>query len=935
MPSEDIYAVVDIETTGTDPKKDRIIQFGCVLIKDGRIINRFATDVNPGKKISKQIQNLTKITNARVQKAPYFEDIAFTIANLLADTVFVAHNIYFDYQFLNHEFARCGVPEMTIPGIDTVELAQIFLPTATSFRLKDLADSLGLSHDNPHQADSDAEVTGALLLYIQQVMRGLPLVTMEKIAQLSGQTGMQTGQFIQKNVAEMRRQTRSLPEDLVVVSGIALKNKQVPLFEEQLYESKYPTKKKGKEQLFDGQLIFHKEQARLMNLVYRHFSGEEALSDETPDPKNLFIEAATGMGKTIGYLFPTGFLATPENPLIVSTASLLLQDQLVQKDLPLVNKVLPQPFVATVIKGQRHYLDLARFAITLQQPSAQKQYLLYQMAVLVWLTKTETGDLDELNLIRLDHPFFRETGHRGTAFLDHESPFYAHDFLRFLHKRMTQSNLLIVNHAFLARESLREEFQLPKSRFLLIDEAHHLPDNCEKAERQQVATFAFRRQVSGLNGENGLFSQLENLFAQQPEILATVRLYQQELEAIVEMQEVVITHLYQLKAEETRSELVVSFDDLQQLPLAAKKSQKKLLLYYQEAEQVAEKLRRQINAVNSALVVSEKKMVRELFELLQEVTHQGQIMTRWFEEWSGELVHWLKLNSNQITGDFQLTDFSAPLLPRTKWYERYERILYIGGTLKIGGNRHYFPERLGIAEAPVKIIQAPFDYPKQTRVILPDKGISVKQLTSQEYGDYLAKAVEEILRSVQKPVLVLFTSHDSLQRVYERLHMKFLAEGREILAQGVGGSREKLLRRFSLSKDSVLLGADSFWEGVDLPGERLEVLIVTRLPFANPKRPLTAARNRYLQSRGIDPFFEEAIPQAALRLRQAYGRLVRGNDDRGVMVILDRRLVTTKYGRKLAKAFPQKVPLQELSTEETKLELEEFLKNSRTAAKDD
>lgn len=935
MQSEEIYAVVDIETTGTDPKTDRIIQFGCVLIKEGRIINRFATDVNPGKRISKQIQNLTKITNTRVQKAPYFEDIAFTIANLLADTVFVAHNIYFDYQFLNHEFARCGVPEMTIPGIDTVELAQIFLPTAASFRLTDLADSLGLSHDNPHQADSDAEVTGALLLYIQQIMLELPLVTMEQIALLSGQTGMQTGQFIQKTVAKMRRQTRPLPEDLIIVSGIAVKNKQAPLYESQLFETKYPAKKRGKEQLFGEQLHFYKEQARLMNLVYRHFSGEAEAVETKTESKDLFIEAATGMGKTIGYLFPAGFLATPENPLVVSTASLLLQDQLVKKDLPLVNNVLPQPFVATVIKGQRHYLDLARFAATLQQPPTQKQYLLYQMAVLVWLTRTETGDLDELNLIRLDHPFFKETGHRGTEFLDREDPFYPHDFLRFLHKRMKESNLLIVNHAFLARESLRSEFQLPKSRFLLIDEAHHLPDNCEKAERQQVATLTFRRQVSSLTAESGLFVRLNLLFGRESEQRADLALYQQELEAIVECQEELVTQLLQLKSSAATGELVVSFEDLGQLSLAGQKAQKRLLLYYQETELLADKLRRQVGILDQALVESEKKMLTELLELLQEVAKQGEIMTRWFSEWSGELVHWLRLNSNQISADFQLTDFSAPLLPRTKWYERYERIIYIGGTLNVSGNRQYFPERLGIAPAPVKIIQAPFDYQKQTRVILPDKGVSVKQLTPQEYGNYLAKAVEEILRSVDKPVLVLFTSHDSLQRVYERLHMKFLAEGREILAQGIGGSREKLLRRFSLSKNSVLLGADSFWEGVDLPGERLEVLIVTRLPFANPKRPLTAARNHYLQTKGVDPFIEEAIPRAALKLRQAYGRLVRSQEDRGIMVILDRRLVTTKYGRRLAKTFPKKVALQELSAEETTRELTEFLKNPLQDGKDD
>lgn len=203
------YAIVDIETTGTNPKEDRIIQFGCVLVENGKIVTRFATDVNPNRVVSKQIQSLTGLSNSRVQKAPYFEDIALTIYNLLAETTFVAHNIYFDYTFLNHELVRCGVPELTIPGIDTVELAQIFLPTETSFRLGDLAESFGLIHDNPHQADSDAQVTAELFLTIEAHMRRLPLITMEQIGKLSVLTGMNTSQYIHQITESMRK--NSLP----------------------------------------------------------------------------------------------------------------------------------------------------------------------------------------------------------------------------------------------------------------------------------------------------------------------------------------------------------------------------------------------------------------------------------------------------------------------------------------------------------------------------------------------------------------------------------------------------------------------------------------------------------------------------------------------------------------------------------------------------
>lgn len=344
-----IYAVVDLETTGTDSTVDRIIQFGCVLVQDGKIINRFAADINPDRRISKQIQRLTHITNQQVSKAPYFEDVADTIYNLLSNTIFVAHNIYFDYHFLSNEFVRCGLPPLSLPGIDTVELAQVFLPTESSFRLGDLADSIGFRHDNPHQADSDAEVTAALFLYIEAIMRELPRTTLKQIALLSGQMGMQTSDYIH---GILKEKGPELAEDFEVIDGIVLRKKTVPLFEATHFQETYPKVKTEKEQRFGQHLVYRKQQARLMNAVYTHYTQPE---------KNLIIEAETGMGKTIGYLFPAAYLVTPENPLIVSTSSILLQNQIINKDIPLVNQVLQQPLQAVLVKSHRHYIDLQRF----------------------------------------------------------------------------------------------------------------------------------------------------------------------------------------------------------------------------------------------------------------------------------------------------------------------------------------------------------------------------------------------------------------------------------------------------------------------------------------------------------------------------------------------------------------------------------------------
>lgn len=911
------YAVVDIETTGTDPETDRIIQFGCVLVENDEIISRFAVDINPIKPISNKIQHLTHISNQRVKKALYFEDVAATIYNLLADTTFVAHNIHFDYNFLNHEMARCGMPELQIPGIDTVELAQIFLPTQVSFRLNDLAESLGLQHESPHQADSDAEVTASLLLHIKDTMEKLPLVTLEKISQLSEMTSKQTNLFIKQITSQKQADPQPLDPSLQVIDGVALRKKEVPLFEEIYYEQRYPKTKKEKMNLYQDQLTYRKEQGQLMNTVFRHFAENEE--------KNLLIEASTGMGKTIGYLLPAAFLATPENPLIISTVSILLQHQLIDQDIPLLNRLIDQPLYATVVKSKSHYIDLQRFKATLESPVQQKQYALYQMGILVWLTQTTTGDLDELNLIRLDHLLFQEITHRGINYLSEKQPFYQEDFLWHLQQRMAQSNILIINHAFLAQETQRSQPLLPESRYLLIDEAHHLPETMEKVSQNYLDTSAFQRKVQQFHEDEQLFDQIEAMLKNDTESLRLFSLYQEELQAIIDGQEDLFFEWF--TDWPLQEEVILQVEQRQNLSLTVEKNIERLLLYYQELLSIQSQLNDYLNTISDAWLDRQRVYFGEFLSFYEEMQTQAAFMKDWLTNWSSSYVHWLYLYGNRKTARLQLIDFQAAVLPNTSWYERYEKIVYLGGTLKVPKNKNYFAKKLGIPDAPLKVIPQTYNYEQQAKLLITSDDVKINELGNKEYADYIAKNLTILLEDTTKPALVLFTSHEILQKVYKKMHQHFLSKGREILAQGMGGSKEKLLKRFIQSKESILFGADSFWEGVDLPGDALQLLIVTRLPFENPNRPLIQARNYYLNEQGLDSFSQESLPKAALKLRQGLGRLIRSEKDKGLMILFDRRFVTKSYGKRLEKALPKELPVQEATIYEMKQLIEEFLQN--------
>ena len=916
------YAVVDIETTGTNPKEDRIIQFGCVMIEAGRITSRFSMDINPGRKISKQIQHLTGITNQRVQQSPYFEDVAQTIYNLLADTVFVAHNIYFDYNFLNHELKRCGQAPLKIPGIDTVELAQIFLPTEPSFRLTDLSESLGFIHDNPHQADSDAEVTAQLLLLIEERMRQLPLSTLEQIAKLSGQTGMDTGTFITRIIEEMKKKPQPLADNLEIVEGIALQKKQVELFTENYYaQSEYPRKKQAKEKIFGKTLIYRKEQNRLMNAVYDHFTKDES--------KDLMIEAATGMGKTIGYLLPLSYLAIPEKPAIISTVSLVLQEQIMEKDIPLLNQLLDRPIQATLIKSYRHYIDLQRFKATLIEPKGQKQYALYQMAVLVWLTQTKTGDLDELHLTNLNHVFFEDIAHRGTAFLSRKQGFYEQDFIRFLEKKIQQSNFLIVNHAFLVQETQRKKPLLPESPYLLIDEAHHLPEIAEKVTDQRVSLAYFNKEVQLVEEPDRLFDRFKDYLASDHESLRLFSIYKEELTALREAQLYLAEGLMEIISQQNSraypEEVMITKEMLELLSFEASMAIDHLHLFYQEIRELQTSIKNKLEIVQESWTKKMRLDLASLYNLFDRLEQQAIFMGEWLEDWQENLIHWFVPGNTPLQTIFHLHDFNAALLPQTVWYQRYTRILYIGGTLKVGPDRKYLAKRLGIEGAPLKIIASPYDYERQVRVYVPKEAPEVNQISNDDYVTYLEETLTRLIQQERRPILVLFTSHEILQKVYQRMHLTMLEHGREILAQGIGGSREKLLKRFVLSDMSVLFGADSFWEGVDLPGDALQLVVITRLPFDNPLRPMVKARNAYLESEGINPFYQESLPKAALKVRQALGRLIRSEKDKGVLLILDRRLITAKYGGRIIRALPKKLLVREASFETICQDLGQFL----------
>lgn len=502
-----IYAVVDLETTGTNVNHgDRIIQIGCVLVQDGQIINQFETKVNPREKIPHTIVQLTGIRNQDVRRAPLFEDVAGTIYSLLSGTIFVAHNVNFDFPFLNAELERAGYPQLPIPAIDTVTMSQILLPTAQSFRLRDLTSSLAIEHDHPHSAVSDAEATAQLLIDLLDRLHHLPTLTLGKIVDLKLALPQQTSAVFEDELARRVDHPLPLADDLYVSHGLVL-HKQRPLTVDKTTTApRYPSTKRGKAKLYGDHLTVRPVQSKMMNSIYNNYTHDE--------PKNMIVEAGTGSGKTLGYLLPLSYVAHPDKRIIVSTATNLLQQQIAQQAVRQLNTVLPFKMNAVVVKGNDHYLDLAKFAHSLSVIEESKLVQLLKARILVWLTKTTSGDLDELNLTTQQSPYFTEIRHHGVKSLNPASELYHDDFLVRRDQRLKQANIVITNHAYLVAHA-QELGDGTRRPYLVVDEAQHLSDSILRRSRRSFDFPHLRTAIHVLANlvSNGGERNLTDIFA--------------------------------------------------------------------------------------------------------------------------------------------------------------------------------------------------------------------------------------------------------------------------------------------------------------------------------------------------------------------------------------------------------------------------------------
>ncbi len=602
------------------------------------------------------------------------------------------------------------------------------------------------------------------------------------------------------------------------------------------------------------------------------------------ESRPLVVEAGTGVGKSLAYLAPAVEMALQERrKAIISTHTINLQEQLIDKDIPLLRKVISEPFNALLLKGRRNYLCPSRLLIAMSGggdlfTSSELEEL---KAIWSWAETTQDGSLSDLDFVPAPRVWAQVSSEAHVCTAKRCGP-TGRCFYQEVRKRVAEADVVVVNHTlfFTLLGSGQSEFQekgrgfLFPNDFLVLDEAHTLEHVAARQLGLSISQIGLKFNLHRLfnpKSKKGLFQMAGDSQGRR----ATMGL----LDSIDEFFDDVEHHCVW---GEWGREFRVRNPEFVEDTLGAG-----LIEVGRRAREIAD--------------IADETTASELTELAKRLGDARAELATFLDQSDDDLVYWVEKNDREaLTLNAAPVDVSELLRPIFFTSERPS--IFTSATLGVGDrDLSYFRNRVGAEDAECLKIGSPFDYSLQMKIHLAR---SMPLPGTEGFEEALVKWIGHFVKLSGGRAFVLFTSYKLLQSVADEMAGFFSEQGWELLVQGRGKSRGQLMEQFKKDETSVLFGTDSFWTGVDVPGDALKNVIITRLPFAVPDHPLTKARMELIEERGGNSFMEYSVPEAILKLRQGVGRLIRSCDDEGMVVILDNRVLTKRYGKAFLDALP-------------------------------
>ncbi len=898
---------IDLETTGLDVANDAIIEVGAARMLNGEIIEEYETLVDPGVAVPPHITHLTGIRSQDLIGAPRIEAVLPHLQAFVGDRPVIAHNISIDMGFLQGKHKIL----LTNQRIDTYDLASVLLPRAARYNLNSLTTEFKIQLAHAHRALDDARATALLYWGLWHRLLELPADTIREILDAAQGLNWDASAIFEAALSLVAAHPMQRTDSLFS----PLQTTRLPLRSQDKTEPVKNTEVRallGQEGTLAQTLPAYEFRPQQLEMA-------QAISSSFNEHHHLLVEAGTGTGKSLAYLLPAVLWAMRNNRhVLISTHTTQLQDQLLKQDVPLLNSLPGISFDAAVLKGRGNYLCPRRLmAVRRRRPTSLPE-LRTLAKILVWLLETPSGDKADISLRGpVEHTVWQRlsaededcTLHRCQSAMEGVCPFFK------ARKHADSAHIVIVNHALLISDAINGNAVLPEYEYLIVDEAHQLEDALTSGLSYQIDQSALLRRFSDLGGPNrGLLGEvLGNVrgiipHKEQVRLEAFIQtieeatgLMQAHVDAFFRQVHSFLRDVHNLRSSDYTTFMRVTPQQRGRSSFAqVQAAWSNLGEFFEVIGEALQRLTRSLKRLEAFSIPGFEDLVTGTETAGVYLEQMRSRLHGFVIEPDPATIYWLSLgnNHNELPTINAAPLHIGTLMEQHLWHKKASVIL-TSATLRTGDSFGFLAGRLYADQVPVLELGSPFDYRHSTLVYVPED--IPEPADKHGYQRAVERGIIELAAALNGRVLVLFTSYTQLRQTAQSIIPRLALGGITVYDQSDGSSRQALVDGFKANEKAVLLGTRSFWEGVDIPGEALSAVVITRLPFAVPTDPIFAARSETYN----DSFNDFAVPDAVLRFRQGFGRLIRTRSDRGVVAILDSRVVHKNYGMTFLESLPE------------------------------